>query len=180
MAHSFVKPSFIPSLLLALFLSLALSSCSARTVQVSDICSKHSNPSNCANILNSVPGVAEGADLNSLSQYIINFAHVYAFDTITLIHDLTGNTTDTQLKQRYQSCSMDYNDVLLCLSQAQQSCNSEDYNGMKSNGETVMKDVQDCDWKPGYDQSALPNNNKYLEDVTMIIMILADFLAGKY
>ena len=75
---------------------------------------------------------------------------------------------------------MDYVNVLLCLNQAKDSCNSGDYNGMKSNSEAVMKDVQDCDWKPPYDPSALPNKNKYLEDVTMIIMILADFLSGKY
>ncbi|MED6133634.1 hypothetical protein PIB30_030029 [Stylosanthes scabra] len=185
MAHSIVKPSFnFTPILLTFLISFSIFSssslCSARTVQISDICSKHPNPYNCATILNSVPGATLGADLTSLTKYIILNAHVYAFDTITLIHNLVGSTSDIQLKQRYQACSMEYNDVLLSLSQAQQSFVSGDYRGIKSNAATALKDIQDCDWKPGSDHSDLPNKNKYLEDVTNIIIILADFLAGIY
>ncbi|KAJ1439843.1 Invertase/pectin methylesterase inhibitor domain superfamily [Sesbania bispinosa] len=75
---------------------------------------------------------------------------------------------------------MDYTDVLLCLSQAQQSYTTEDYNAMNSKGATVIKDLQDCDSKAPTDPSPLMKNNQDLEDVSMIIMILADFLAGKY
>ncbi|TKY63052.1 hypothetical protein E2542_SST12917 [Spatholobus suberectus] len=74
---------------------------------------------------------------------------------------------------------MDYTDVLLCLTQAKQSYSSGNYNDMKSNGAIVMKDVQDCNSK-AYDSPELTRNNQDLEDVTMIIMILANFLAGKY
>lgn len=180
MAHSFVKPSFIPSILLALFLFLAVSSCSARTVEVFDICTKHPNPSNCFYILNAIPGVAEGADLDSLSRYVINFAHTHALVCVTLIDDLIKNTTDQQLKQHYTSCYSDYGNVTLCLELANDSFNSGDYNGIRSNGNTVVKEVQDCNSRPPYDPSALPSNNKYLEDVSLIITILADFLSGKY
>lgn len=114
-------------------------------------------------------------------RFIINIAHVNAFNNLEQIHNLVQNTTNnTQLKQRYASCSMDYNDVLLSLSQAKQSFSTGDYHGMNSNGATVMKDVQDCDSKPPSDPSAIPMNNSYLEDVSGIIMILADFLAGIY
>ncbi|KAL1315346.1 pectinesterase inhibitor-like [Arachis hypogaea] len=177
MAHSILT---LPLLFLSFTMFSSSLLCSARTVKISDVCSKHPNPYNCNNILNSVPGASLGADLNSLSKYVITSAHVYAFDTITLVHNLTRSINDKQLKQRYQACSMDYDDVLLSLTQAQQSFVSGDYKGMKSNGQTALKDVQDCDWKPGNDQSDLPNKNKYLEDVINIIIVFADFLAGVY
>lgn len=178
--YSFVKHPLLSSLVLALFLCFVVSFSSARIVQVSDICSKHYTPSNCLNILNSIPGVAAGADLDSLSLYIINLAHVNAFDTITLVHTLIGNTTDSQLKQRYAACSMDYDDALLCLTQAKISYGSQDFSAMKSNSASVLKDVQDCGSKVPSDSSPLLKNNQDLEDVSVIIMVLADFLAGIY
>ncbi|KAK7319399.1 hypothetical protein RJT34_04120 [Clitoria ternatea] len=180
MARSFDKHSPISSFLFSLFLCFAVSFCAARTVQIDDICSKHNIPYNCGIILRSIPGLEAGADINSLSLYIINLVHENAFDTMSLIDDLIRNTTDNQLKQRYSSCTMDYNDVLLCLTQAKTSYSSGDFNTMKSNGATIIKDVQHCDSKPPIGPSALQKNNQYLEDVAMIIMILADFLAGKY
>lgn len=180
MAYSFVNPSLLPSIVLALFLSFSLSFCSAREVQISDICSKHKNPTNCAIILNSIPGLALGADIDSLSLYLINVAHVNGFDTITLMNEVIRNITDPKLKQSYSSCDMDYQDVLVSLTSAKESYTSKDFNNMKSNVANVVKDVQDCETKAPSDAPSLIKKNEDLEDVSLIIMILADFLAGKY
>ncbi|KAK7395917.1 hypothetical protein VNO78_16525 [Psophocarpus tetragonolobus] len=170
----FLKP--YPYLLLLCFV---FSVCSERIVQISEICSKHSNIDNCNKILLSVPGTSEGADLGSLTSYIINMAHVNAYNSHALISEIIGNTSDAQAKQRYNSCSMDYNDALLSLTQAKQSYSSGNFADVKSNGAVVIKDVQDCDTK-AYDSSLLRTENQYLVDLSTIIMILADFLAGKF
>ncbi|KAG4938346.1 hypothetical protein AAZX31_16G051900 [Glycine max] len=177
MVHSFVKHPLLPSLLLLLCFVFSL--CSARIVEIGNICSKHNNPNSCDNILRSVPGATSGVDLGSISLYLINMAHVNAFETIGQISYNIRKATNTQTKQRYNSCIMDYDDVLLSLTQAKQSYNSGNYAALKSNGITVIEDVKDCDTK-AYDLPQLRMNNQYLVDVSMIIMILADFLAGKF
>ncbi|KAL2320307.1 hypothetical protein Fmac_029276 [Flemingia macrophylla] len=177
MMHSFVKYPLLPSLLLSCIVFSLL--CSAKMVTVGDICSKHPNPNSCDKILNTIPGISEGADINSLSSYLINEAHVNAFDSLTLIHNIIANSTNTQFKLRYGSCSLDYNDVLECLTQAKESFSSKNFSAMKSNGAVVVKDAQDCDTK-AYDSPQLRLNNQDLVDTAIIITILADFLAGKY
>ncbi|XP_073224910.1 pectinesterase inhibitor-like [Cicer arietinum] len=172
---SFVKPCF---LILALILCFVPSFCLDKIVKESDICSKHVHPTNCKIILNTIPGVStDGADLNSLSLYLINSAHVNAFDTITYIHNLMKNTTDSQLIQRYASCSMDYNNVLLTLTHAKDSLNAGNFRDMNNDGSIVVTNVKDCENKAPQAPSAL--HNQYLEDVAFIIMISADLLAGK-
>ncbi|ESW33037.1 hypothetical protein PHAVU_001G038100 [Phaseolus vulgaris] len=175
MIHSFPKHPVLH----VTFLCFVFSLCSARTVQIGDICSKHDNPSSCNTIILSVPGAIEGVDIGSASLYLINTAHVNAFDTITLISEIIRNSSDAQTKQRYSSCTMDYTDVLLALTQAKDSYSSGNYSDMNFNGAVVTKDVKDCDTK-AYDSDQVRIDNQYLADFSMIIMILADFLAGKY
>ncbi|WVZ07626.1 hypothetical protein V8G54_020972 [Vigna mungo] len=175
MVHSFAKHS----LLLVTLLCFVFSLCSARIVQIGDICSKHNNPSICNAIILSVPGTNQGVDIGSVSLNLINMAHVNAFDTITLISDIIRNSSDPQTHQRYSSCTMDYTDVLLALSQAKESYSSGNYSDMNFNAAVVTKDVKDCDTK-AYDSSQIRINNQNLADFSMIIMILSDFLAGKY
>jgi len=176
--NSFVKPSFI---VLALFLCLVPSFCSDRIVPVKDICSKHyKNPRNCANILNSIPGVAKsGADLGKASLHLIDMAHANAIKTITLIHDLITNAGNPNLKKQYSSCSQDFDDVLYFLTQAKNSFTSGNFKEMNVNGAFVVKDVDHCSSKAPASSPVLKSNDD-LEDVSIIIMILADYLAGKY
>jgi len=176
--NSFVKPSLI---VLALFLCLVPSFCSDRIVQVRDICSKHyKNPHNCAIILNSIPGVAKrGAALGKLSSHLIDMAHVNAVNSITQIHNLIKNTRNPNLKTQYSSCSKDYDDVLYFLNEAKTSFTSGKFNDMNQNGAFVVKDVDHCSSKAPA-SSPVIKSNEDLEDVTIIIMILADYLARKY
>ncbi|RDX91742.1 Pectinesterase inhibitor, partial [Mucuna pruriens] len=167
MFHSSVKHPRLPFLLVVPFLCFVISLCSARIVTKDDICSKHKNPQSCDEILNTIPGTGQGADVGSLSLYIINMAHVNAFDSMTLIHGIMRNSSNVQFKQRYNACAMDYSDALLCFTQAKQSYSSGNYNDIKSQGETVIKDVQDCDTK-AYDSPDLRRNNQDLEDISFL------------
>ncbi|OIW15724.1 hypothetical protein TanjilG_04259 [Lupinus angustifolius] len=177
-----MAPSSILSLLLVLFLSVVVCVYSRKVIQLSDVCSKHPNPTNCANILYSIPGIGAGIELpGSIPPYIINvIGHTSAFDTYTLLNTLIRNTSDTQLKQRYITCSGDYVATLGYFNSAKDAYNSADYKGMKSNAANVIKAVQDCDWRPPYDPSQLPFLNKRMQDVSNIIIILAHFLLGTY
>ncbi|KAL2320306.1 hypothetical protein Fmac_029275 [Flemingia macrophylla] len=177
MMHSIVRYPLLPSLLLAGFLFSLL--CSARTVTVGDICPKHPNPNNCDIIMMTIPGITEGADIDRLSSYFIRLGLSKTFDSVTLITEIIANSTDTQLELRYNSCTMDHTDAAIYLSEVRSSFSSGNFDAMKSNCAVVIKDVQDCDTK-AYDSPPLRMMNQGLVDVTNIVVILADFLAGKY
>ncbi|RZB47146.1 hypothetical protein D0Y65_050966 [Glycine soja] len=167
MVHSFIKHPLLPSLLLLLCSVFSL--CSARTVKIRDICSKHPKPDICGKILLSLPGAAEAVDLRSASLYVINVAHGNA----------TEGAGDPETRQRYNACSKDYTDVLLSLARAKKSYSSGNYSDLKSNGAIVIKDVQDCDTK-ATDSTYVLLINQDVVDTSRIIVILADYLAGKY
>lgn len=145
MVHSFIKHPLLPSLLLLLCSVFSL--CSARTVKIRDICSKHPKPDICGKILLSLPGAAEAVDLRSASLYVINVAHGNATEGKFQTTRIARGAGDPETRQRYNACSKDYTDVLLSLARAKKSYSSGNYSDLKSNGAIVIKDVQDCDTK---------------------------------
>ncbi|KAI4299878.1 hypothetical protein L6164_033299 [Bauhinia variegata] len=148
-----------------------------KTAKVDEICSRHRNPSFCAATLNSMTGGAIEVDLGSVEQNVILLAHTNAFDTLTLIHSLISNTTDQQLRQHYVTCSGNYNDALFDLNQAKTALVSGDYNGVNTAAAAVKKDAEVCDSKPPADPSPLPKKSKDLEDFSIILVIVSNFLA---
>ncbi|KAI4299877.1 hypothetical protein L6164_033298 [Bauhinia variegata] len=172
-SSSFVISSLV---LLSLF-SFPLSSLSMKTAKVDEICSRHRNPSFCAATLNSMTGGAIEVDLGSIGQNVILLAHTNAFDALTLIHSLISNTTDAQLKQHYVTCSGNYNDALFDLNQAKTALVSGDYNGVNTSAAAVKKDVEICDSNPPADPSPLHMKNKNLENLSIIVIIVSNFLA---
>ncbi|KAE9587895.1 hypothetical protein Lal_00002877 [Lupinus albus] len=177
-----MAPSSIHSLLLVLFLSFGVCISLARVVPVSVLCSKHPNPTNCVNILYNIDGIGAGIELpGSIPPYVINtIGHAGAFETYTLLNTLIRNATDPKLKQRYIACSADYVGTLDYFNSAKDAYTSANYKDMKSNAANVIKAVQDCDRRPPSDPSQLPLLNNRMQDVSNIIIILADFLLGKY
>ncbi|KAG4912510.1 hypothetical protein AAZX31_19G082900 [Glycine max] len=177
MVHSFIKHPLLPSLLLLLCSVFSL--CSARTVKIRDICSKHPKPDICGKILLSLPGAAEAVDLRSASLYVINVAHGNATEGKFQTTRIARGAGDPETRQRYNACSKDYTDVLLSLARAKKSYSSGNYSDLKSNGAIVIKDVQDCDTK-ATDSTYVLLINQDVVDTSRIIVILADYLAGKY
>ncbi|XP_054821844.1 uncharacterized protein LOC129320419 [Prosopis cineraria] len=174
---SIVKPltMIFIVLFLLIFLSLPLSSYSAKTVPVHEICAKHTNPTFCTEALKP----KSGSGLQTLSHYAtMDVAHLHAFQTITDLHDLIANTTDTQMRQHYTTCAIAYDDVLSRLQDTSRALNSADYNRMTSGANDVIKYVKECDSKPpSTDPSSVPKSNKDLEDTALIIVIKAGLLS---
>ncbi|CAL0324267.1 unnamed protein product [Lupinus luteus] len=125
-------------------------------------------------------GIEAGIELpGSIPPYIINLiGRTTAFDTYTLLNTLIHDATDPQLKQRYITCSSDYISTLEYFDSAKNAYISADYKRMKSNTSDVIKAVRDCDRRLPNDTSQLPVLNKRMQDVSSIIIILADFLSG--
>ncbi|KAI9080629.1 hypothetical protein K1719_037386 [Acacia pycnantha] len=163
---SFVKapPSSSTAMIITLlslltFLCLPLiSSYSTKAVSVQEICSKHTNPTFCTETLNP----KSGSDLETLGHYAtMDVAHLPASQTITDLHALIANTTnDPQMRQRYRTCAIKYDDVITRLEDASRALSSGDYSGMASGANDVIVDVQDCDLRPPItDQSSIPKDN---------------------
>ena len=180
MAPSFVKPSLTSSLLHALFLSFVVFSCSARIVQVVDICKDHIHPSNCHDILYNIPGISGGGvDLNIICPFTIKSAYANALEGLNLINYLIGTTSDPSWKQRYSECSQLYNNAMACLENEEEYYKSRDYDGLKSNASDVVGAVKDCGFGTPNDPSILPTFNNYLEDISIITMNMAEYLNGR-
>ncbi|XP_028792300.1 pectinesterase inhibitor-like [Neltuma alba] len=174
-SSSFPMAVIIALLFLLTFLCLPLPSYSTRTVPVQEICSKHTNPAFCTETLNP----KSGSDLQTLGHYAtMDVAHLHAFQTITDLHSLIANTTDPQMRQRYITCAIAYDDVLTRLQDASKALDSGDYSGMNSGANYVIVDAQECDSKPpSADPSSIPKNNKNLEDTALIIVIITGLLS---
>ncbi|RYR05704.1 hypothetical protein HN51_041951 [Arachis hypogaea] len=120
MVHFFVnnvRPyPLIWSLVLA-FLFLDATPYAAKIVTVEEIC-KNPNPAYaltfayCSNLLNSIPGGAKGANVDSLAQYTLEVLQSNLTNTVNLLKSLIANSsTSPDLLDVYHICLNNLDDI---------------------------------------------------------------------
>ncbi|XLR28618.1 hypothetical protein S83_056518 [Arachis hypogaea] len=120
MVHFFVnnvRPyPLIWSLVLA-FLFLDATPYAAKIVTVEEIC-KNPNPAYaltfayCSNLLNSIPGGAKGANVDSLAQYTLEVLQSNLTNTVNLLKSLIANSsTSPDLLDVYHMCLNNLDDI---------------------------------------------------------------------
>ncbi|XP_022138608.1 pectinesterase inhibitor-like [Momordica charantia] len=169
MANSII---LVLSSLLA-FLSLHADAASPNDV-VSTVCPKTSNPGFCASVLKS----AGSPDLARVAAYTLNLARTNAAQSLSLARSL-AKTSETPLKQCYSACSVNYDEAVGEIEQAQNYLAVGDYNGVNVEASAVMTEVGECDGtfrNPPADTSSLTKNGKTLEDLCSIILVISNLL----
>ncbi|KAE9597408.1 hypothetical protein Lal_00029866 [Lupinus albus] len=188
MAHFCIRHPVI-SFFVLMFLLFSTSSYASKIVEINDICKQTmKNPSFCLSILNSKPGGAKGADLVSLSQYIIDVARDNITNTVNLIKSLiieSGN--DPKAKAHYETCLVHFDDesescALSDINYTQELLKKGDYGGVNIAASAVQTDVEDCisGESPGdtpyHDTSKLPQYADVIKQVVDIILIMSNYL----
>ncbi|XP_022138711.1 pectinesterase inhibitor-like [Momordica charantia] len=172
MANSSVVASSLLAFVSSLVLLLHVAS--ANDV-ASTICPKTKNPGFCTTELKT----AGSADLKALATHTLNLARKKAGESVALANDLAAKATDPQLKERYTSCSKNFDEAIGNIETAEKHLASGDYNGVNLAGSAVMSTVDDCraNFETGpADTSSLSTNGKTLDDISSIILVISNLL----
>ncbi|XP_022991761.1 pectinesterase inhibitor-like [Cucurbita maxima] len=141
----------------------------------STICKKTKNPSFCFNILKS----AGTTDLKGLATFALNLAHNKATKTRALAPSLASKATDRKLKERYATCVKHYDNAAADIKDAKYNLGKGDYNGANIQASGAMTEAGDCldnfTLLPK-NPSVLSNNEKVVEDMCSIILIISNLL----
>lgn len=159
----------------SLLLFIVVSHAASTNDVVSTICPKTKNPPFCASVLKS----AGTTDLKGLATYTLNLARTNAGKSLTLAKSLAAAATDPQLKERYSSCSENYDEAIGDIENAQKDLASGDFNGVNVATSGAMTSVDDCedDFKqPPADTSSLLKDGKTLNDICSIILVISNLL----
>ncbi|MED6148238.1 hypothetical protein PIB30_051224 [Stylosanthes scabra] len=183
-----IKSSLLSSLVLLLFLLFVqFTNATPKILDVNTICNQTQNPSLCSKILNSKPGGADGADLNSLANYTIGVARSNVTNTIRLIKFLIRNSTDSDAKDHYELCLTHFGDedALKAVERAEKMLKAKDYKSVNiAAGDVATSEAcvyGDSPSDPVFpDHSLLPHFAEYVEHVAEVICVISNYLSGDY
>lgn len=181
MAAYFTSSSSVLSLsvvLLLISLSSARPSVKVTDDVLSTVCSKTKNPSLCLQTLKADPRAATG-DLKGLCQVSIDLALAKAKDTKNYIGSLIGQSNGPSLKEKYLSCSENYENSIGDLQDATGLLNSGDYNGVNLHASAAMTETDDCEEnfkEPPFDPSQLPKRDEDFDFLCSIILVISNLL----
>ncbi|XP_038907188.1 pectinesterase inhibitor-like [Benincasa hispida] len=164
--------NLILSSLLALF---TVVSHAASNDVVSTICPKTMNPPFCASVLKS----AGTTDMKRLAVYTLKLAHTNAAKCVALAKSLAATATNTQLKQRYSSCSESFDEAVGDIETAQEDLAAGDFNAVNIATSGAMTEIDDCQdnfKQPPTDTSMLLKNGRTLNDICSIILVISNLL----
>ncbi|GAV76007.1 PMEI domain-containing protein, partial [Cephalotus follicularis] len=176
---------FLPSIVLVLFLCIALSHArlysKISSSVLNNICFRTQNPKFCLGVLTSTPNV-NTTDLPGLAKISIGIANASASNTKSFISRLIKTTSGPKLKGRYMSCFENYDDAIDDLEQAQQYLSSSDYLGVSVAASGAMDQAGDCndDFKqPPAAPALLIQRNQVLGNLSDIILVISNVLRGQ-
>ncbi|MED6210484.1 hypothetical protein PIB30_064550 [Stylosanthes scabra] len=152
----------------------------AKVVKVETICNGTVLSSFCSDLLNSKPGGAKGADIDSLAQYTIEVLRSNLTNTVNLLKSLTANSSDHTLVDVYYGCLGNLNvgdGALGEIDPMQRNLKAYDYNAVTFGLNDIIHDNDDCmsNDQESDDPSRLPH---YTDDILKVTVVLS--LISKY
>ncbi|XP_020234257.1 pectinesterase inhibitor 1 [Cajanus cajan] len=139
-----------------------------KVVDVKTICKLSKNTSFCLNFLNSKPGGAHGANLDTLGQYTFNQTLGKVTNTITLIKQLIAKGSPDPLKVfHYKYCMGSFIRVKSDIEYVQSMFKSKDYRNIRLVVEDSLNSSLNCLQVPpeNDDPSMLP---KYIKAIQLV------------
>jgi len=146
---------------------------------INAICTKTLNPSFCLGILKSYADHPHKRDITGLARITIYLAKSNATTTSDQIHSLIQHTDNPQLKERYTSCSKNYDNAIDDFKQAKKRLIEGNKNGLEDAAATAMGEFNACGEnfrQPPADPSTLQKSNKNLLDFCSIVLVMTKFL----
>jgi pectinesterase inhibitor-like protein len=183
MAFPLRNSSFLLPLLIVITFTTAPSSgnpdLKVSNSTIKAVCSKTLNPPFCLDLLHFYADHPHERSLKDLARITICLAHSNATATRDLLHRLIQHTDNPRLKERYTSCSKNYDDSVGDMEQAKKSLKSSNKNGLRDAVAGAMGEVNACGesfGQPPADPSTLPKSNQKLLHLCSIILVMSKFL----
>ncbi|RYR55168.1 hypothetical protein Ahy_A06g030413 [Arachis hypogaea] len=126
-----VRPYSLILTLVFAFLLFDATSNAQKIVKVEEICKQTKIFAYCSNLLNSIPGGAARADVDSLAHYTIEVIRSKLKNTVNLLNTLIAKTTDPKAKEVYNFCLKQFtgdDGALAEIDPMQRSLKAKDYN----------------------------------------------------
>ncbi|KAK6129500.1 hypothetical protein DH2020_036733 [Rehmannia glutinosa] len=145
---------------------------------LSNICSKSSNPYLCLHVLKDLIGhPLAKTTFSTLAIRPISMAEPHARETRKMIETMYHGLIDPnrEVRDRYRSCIVRYDDVIKYMVEAKRYLKSGDYKKVKSYASGALNRVNSCDKnfaKPPPEPLNLRNANKKFKDLCSIIVTI--------
>ncbi|XP_022953891.1 pectinesterase inhibitor-like [Cucurbita moschata] len=121
-------------------------------------------------------------DLKGLATFTLDLAHNKAVETRALAQSLASKAADPKLKERYATCVELYDDAVDHIEDGKDNLGEGDYIGLNIKAFAAMTEASDgLDnfTQSLKDPSVLPANGKAVEDISCIILVIANLLLGR-
>ena len=183
MAHSFGSFSMLVSLAL-LFMFIAPTFCHEKDKdkenhpKLKKLCSKTDNRHWCMKFMKSNPRTVD-ADDRVLTEVAIDLALAKAKDIHKDLDSLYDRTSDSQMKDRYNSCSKNYHDAMRNLEETKRIFNDRKYKRILVQANDAVEEVRDCKNqldKSEKDTSNLKKRTKEFELLCDVVKVAVKYL----
>ncbi|XP_057478858.1 pectinesterase inhibitor-like [Actinidia eriantha] len=146
MASSFGSFSMLVSLAI-LFMFISPTFCHEKDeenhLKLKKLCSKTDNGGLCMKFMKSDSRTVD-ADNRALTEVAIDLASSKAKDIHKKLNSLYDKTSNSRMKDRYNSCSKNYHDAMRDLEETKRLFNDHDYKRILVQVNDVVEEVHDC------------------------------------
>ncbi|KAL1353217.1 hypothetical protein HN51_017160 [Arachis hypogaea] len=156
-----VRPYSLILTLVFAFLLFDATSNAQKIVKVEEICNQTKIVAYCSNLLNSIPGGAARADVDSLAHYTIEVLRSKLKNTVNLLNSLIAKATDPKAKELYNFCLKEFtgqDGALAEIDPMQKSLKAKDYNDVSFHLNDLVADNDEC-MSYGQDQSSTSSHH---------------------
>ncbi|KAK4440307.1 hypothetical protein Salat_0365600 [Sesamum alatum] len=144
-----------------------------------DLCSETRKPKQCRKIIKSQFSIFEETDSRSVAGAVIDLAVAKADEIHDKLNQLYQDSGDDKLKEKYISCSKNYNDAHRNLDLAKRNLDSNDYQNIPVQVDDTLEELKSCRHefrKDSFDPAHIRNRNKEFGVYVDIVKVAADRL----
>ncbi|KAG8389234.1 hypothetical protein BUALT_Bualt02G0207600 [Buddleja alternifolia] len=109
-----------------------------------DLCSQIERSSECIDIIKSKLSRFENSGCNDVTGPVMDLAREKAEQIRDMFKGLHEDSNDDNLKEKYLSCSSNYNDVSRDLDVAKKSFDSNDYQNIHEQMDDIVEELESC------------------------------------
>ncbi|KAL2244559.1 pectinesterase inhibitor [Sesamum indicum] len=144
-----------------------------------DLCSNTRKPKQCWKIIKPQLSSFDVTDSRSVAGAVIDLAVAKAQEIHDKLNQLFQDSRDDKLKEKYISCSKNYNDANRNLDLAKRNLDSNDYQNIPVQVDDTLEELKSCRHefdKDSFDPAHIKNRNKEFGVYVDIVKVATDRL----
>ncbi|KAI3455857.1 hypothetical protein Pfo_012520 [Paulownia fortunei] len=147
-----------------------------------DLCSQTNKSKECWKIIKSEFSRFDDTDYRSVAGVVIDLARAKADEIHDKLNQLHEDSRDDNLKEKYLSCSKNYNDAHRNLVVAKRNLDSDDYRNIPVQVDDTVQELKSCRRefdKDSFDPAHIRNRNKEFRVYVEIVKVAVDRLLNE-